>query len=81
MKIKTSKTMILNIMSIPWYPLISLNVIVPCREPLRGFEELFALRPQEDDRGIADFTLVDFGVMFKFIEMEEAVVTGHLTVT
>ena len=26
---------------------------------------------QEDDRGIADFTLVDFGVMFKFIEMEE----------
>lgn len=27
---------------------------------------------QEDDRGIADFTLVDFGVMFKFIEMEEA---------
>ena len=27
---------------------------------------------QEDDRGIADFALVDFGVMFKFIEMEEA---------
>lgn len=26
---------------------------------------------EEDDRGIADFTLVDFGVMFKFIEMEE----------
>ncbi|CAJ1375881.1 unnamed protein product [Effrenium voratum] len=25
----------------------------------------------EDDRGIADFALVDFGVMFKFIEMEE----------
>ena len=27
---------------------------------------------QEDDRGVADFALVDFGVMFKFIEMEEA---------
>ena len=27
--------------------------------------------PKEDDRGIADFALVDFGVMFKFIEMEE----------
>ncbi|CAE7253824.1 KIN14N [Symbiodinium sp. CCMP2456] len=26
---------------------------------------------EEDDRGIADFALVDFGVMFKFIEMEE----------
>ena len=26
---------------------------------------------KEDDRGIADFALVDFGVMFKFIEMEE----------
>lgn len=26
---------------------------------------------EDDDRGIADFTLVDFAVMFKFIEMEE----------
>lgn len=27
--------------------------------------------PHVDDRGLVDFTLVDFGVMFKFIEMEE----------
>lgn len=26
---------------------------------------------EEDDAGIADFALVDFGIMFKFIEMEE----------
>ena len=48
-----------------WYPMVT------CASYPRTIH-------QDDDRGIADFTLVDFGVMFKFIEMEEAPSLGHL---
>eukprot|EP00442_Polarella_glacialis_P027304 CAMPEP_0115150454 /NCGR_PEP_ID=MMETSP0227-20121206/65056_1 /TAXON_ID=89957 /ORGANISM="Polarella glacialis, Strain CCMP 1383" /LENGTH=411 /DNA_ID=CAMNT_0002560837 /DNA_START=66 /DNA_END=1298 /DNA_ORIENTATION=+ len=44
-----------------------------CLEDARKGEKVDKVAPygEDSDKGVADFALVDFGIMFKFIEMEE----------